>query len=71
MSEIGQTHFSTLLKVYCVPTLVSTSKSKERVLPEFRAKLTEATSSKRMWTGGLCTNMKPRSRGYKNPVAAL
>ena len=48
-------HLSMLLKVYCVPCLVSISKSKERVVVVPRAKLTKEISSKRMWTGGLCT----------------
>jgi len=34
------------------------------VPPPLRAKLTLLISSKRMWTGGLCTYMKPRSKGY-------
>lgn len=49
------THLSMLLKVYCVPCFVSISKSKERVVVVPRAKFTKAISSKRMWTGGLCT----------------
>jgi len=24
-----------------------------------------------MWTAGLCTNMNPRSSGYKSPLLAL
>ena len=65
------TYFSMLEKVYTLPAFVSTSKSKDLVLPALRAKFTAANSSKRMCTGGLCTKMKPRSRGYSKPVAAL
>lgn len=58
-AEEGQSrpraHLSMLLKVYCVPCLVSISKSKERVVVVPRAKLTKEISSKRMCTGGLCT----------------
>lgn len=52
---LTRTHLSMLLKVYCVPCLVSISKSKERVVVVPRAKLTKLISSKRMCTGGLCT----------------
>lgn len=64
-------YFSMLEKLYTVPAFVSTSKSKDLVEPELRAKLTQATSSNLMCTGGLCTYMKPRSRGYRKPLDAL
>ena len=46
---------SMLLKVYWVPCVVSTSKSKERVVVVPQAKLTKEISSKRMCPGGLWT----------------
>ena len=46
---------SMLLKVYWVPCVVSTSKSKERVVVVPRAKLIKEISSKRMCPGGLWT----------------
>ena len=65
------TYFSIPTKVYTAPAFVSTSKSNDLVLPALLAKFTFETSSKRMWTGGLCTKMKPLSSGYRKPVAAL
>lgn len=41
------------------------------MLPPPRAKLTLAISSNRICSGGLCIYIKPRSKGYKNPAAAL
>lgn len=63
--------FSILLNVCTVFDLSSISKSKLLVDPPLRAKLTDAISSKRIWIGGLCTYMKPLSRGYNRPAAAL
>lgn len=63
--------FSMLLNVWTVPDFNSISKSKDRVLPPPLAKLTDVISSKRIWSGGLCTYIKPLSSGYKNPAAAL
>ena len=60
-------YLSILLKVMTLPFLCSTSKSKDLldVPPPLctRAKFTQDISSKRIWTGGLGTNMKPRSSG--------
>ena len=60
-----------LENVYTFPAFVSTSKSKDLVLPALLAKFTAASSSNLMCTGGLCTKMKPLSNGYSKPVAAL
>ncbi|KAK6468616.1 hypothetical protein HHUSO_G33396 [Huso huso] len=60
-----------LLKVYWPPCLLSISKSKDRVVVVPRAKFTQDTSSKRRCRGGLCTKMKPLSRGYRSPELAL
>lgn len=70
-NSLEYSSFSMLLNVCVVFDLSSTSKSKLRVDPPLRAKLTEAISSNRMWMGGLCTYMKPRSNGYSKPAAAL
>jgi len=68
---MSTSYFSMPTNVYVVPVFVSMSKSNDRVLPALRPKLTDSTSSKRMWIGGLWMKMNPRSRGYKKPVAAL
>ena len=63
-----------LLKVYSLPFFKLTSKSNERLAPpppDTRSKLTQAICSYLTYTVGLCTNINPLSRGYKNPVLDL
>lgn len=60
-----------LLNVCTVFDFSSISKSKLLVDPPLRAKFTDEISSKRICIGGLCTYIKPRSRGYRYPAVAL
>mgnify|MGYP001794602378 CR=1 FL=1 len=63
-----------LLNTYVVPDFVSISKSNDLLdppPPATRAKLTVAISSNLTCIGGLCTKIKPLSRGYNKPLPAL
>lgn len=64
-------YFSIPLKTYFVPFLCSISKSNERVPCWERSNLTQLISENNICNGGLLTNIKPRSSGYKKPLLAL